>query len=103
MPDDLIRIDNSKAELAETLGDDFLSCDLRTVQFASPMTVMDFWKRCDKGTYFLLTATPKQPDDHPSVHITVVRDGQIQHATAALLKRPLIGVQEVILERSIKN
>jgi hypothetical protein len=95
----MIRIDNDPSELAQ-----FVNCTLSPVSFREGMTLGEWWKQSNKGiTYLCLTASKNQPEFGASVHVTVVRGGQILHATSWLLKSPLVSVQEVIKGRGISN
>jgi hypothetical protein len=94
----IIRVDNDRSEIAAQLGNDFLDCiTVIPIEFDDGATVEQFWKTGHTGLYFLLTKSEHQPTDEPSVHITILKNGQLRHATAALLKKPLVGVQHVIL------
>jgi hypothetical protein len=86
----VLRIDNDRSELAQ-----FLDCELMRVDFPAKMTMGQYWKQSTRGTYLLLTASKRQPRDGTSVHVNVLRDGQIEQATSFLLKQPLVAVQEV--------
>ena len=103
MNTDTIRIDNDRNEIEALLGEHFLDFELNPVQFPPKCTVEQFRKTNHQGVFMLLTASKRQPDFGASVHITVIDNGVIRNANAAMLKRRLVGVQEVIAARDTKN
>ncbi len=96
-----LRIENSRDELSEILGEDFLNCTLNAVSFPNQMTVGEFWKQSHRGTYMLITISKKQPEYGASVHVTILENGVIRNATPALLKKRLLSVQEIVGHRPV--
>jgi len=85
MTDELVRIDNSPAELRE-----FIDATLVPVNFKDGTTVRDWWRESDKGTYLLITKSETE-----GVRVSVLRNGQLKLANSWLLNKPLLGVHEV--------
>lgn len=87
-----IRVDNSPEDLRKFIGATFVP-----VNFKTGIKVRDFWRESDKGVYLLITKSELEPE---GVHVSVLRDGQLEHANRWLLAKALIGVHEVFQHKN---
>jgi hypothetical protein len=81
-----IRIDNEPSQLRE-----FKTCTLVAVDFPDGLTLGDYVRQAERGTFLLLTESLTEPD---GVHVSVLRNGQLEFANARILKTKLLAVHQ---------
>jgi hypothetical protein len=85
--EDTIRIDNPPDQLRE-----YLNATLVAVDFPDGLKLGDYLKQAERGCFLLLTESKREPQ---GLHVSLLRDGQLQFASPWMSKSKLLGVHQV--------